>query len=112
MLGLAADLPDAPIGLAPVVDRHLDLALEDWPDALVDCVARTGVEVYRVEQRAPHVVLLLPVGVVADSHRPRPLVAVQVLEYVLVELALAAESVHHLELLLTAGHVGDEVEEV
>ena len=112
MLRLAADLPDAAVGLAPVLDRGLHLALEDRPHALVERVARAGVQVDRVQQRAPHVVLLLLVGVVADPHRPGALVAGEVVEHLLVELALAADAVHHLQVLLAAGHVGDEVEEV
>ena len=86
MLGLAADLPDPAVGLAPVLDRRLDLALEDRPHALVERVARARVQVDRVEQRAPDVVLVLVVGVVADPHRAGALVAVEVVEHLLVEL--------------------------
>ncbi len=76
-------------------------------------VARPGVQVDRVEQRAPDVVLLLVVGAVADPHRPRALVAGQVVEALLGEPGLAVDPVHDLQdALLPLGHVGDEVEEV
>ena len=61
-----------------------------------------------IEQSAPHVVLVLLVGVVADPHRPSILIARQVSEEFLVELALAADAVHDLKPLLAAGDVGDE----
>ena len=113
VLGLAAHLPDAAVGLAPVVERGLHLLDEDRPDALRQVVARLGVEVERVEDRAPDVVLVLVVGAVADPHGPRALVAGQVVERLLGKLGLAADAVHDLELaLLGLGHVGDEVEEV
>ena len=100
MLGLAAHLPDAAVGLAPVVDRALDLAHEDRPDALGQVVARLGVQVDRVEHRAPDVVLLLVVGAVADPHRlRRPRSRARWSSVALVELALAADPVHDLEVV-------------
>jgi hypothetical protein len=54
------------------------------------------VQVDRVEQRAPHVVLLLLVGVVANPDRTCALVADEVVEHFLIEPALAADAVHHL----------------
>ena len=97
MLGLAADLPDPPVWVAPVLDRGLDLALEDRPDLLVERVARPGVQVEGVEQGAPDVVLVLLVGVVAYAHRARAFVAVEMDEHVFVESVLAADAVHHLQ---------------
>ncbi len=113
VLGVPAHLPDAPVGLAPVGQRRLHLLADDRPDPLRERVARLRVEVDRVEVGAPHVVLVLVVGGVADPHRPRALVAGQPVERALVELGLAPDPVHDLELaLLGLGHVGDEVEEV
>jgi hypothetical protein len=63
-----------------VLERRLDLAERIGHMPLVEVVARLGVEVDRVEDRAPHVVLLLVVGAVADAHRPRALVAREVVE--------------------------------
>ena len=80
VLRLAAHLPHAAVGLAPVRERRLDLALEDRPDAVVEAVAAPGVDVDRVEHRAPHVVLALVVGAVADAHRPGAVVAAEVVE--------------------------------
>ena len=54
--------------------------VEDRPDPLVEAVARPGVQVDRVEHRAPDVVLRLAVGGVADANRPRALVAEEVVE--------------------------------
>src|SRR5579875_2150351 len=98
--GLAAHLPDAVIGLAPVRYRLLDLALEDRPDALVERVPRAGVQVDRIEQRAPNVMLLLAVGGVADPDRPGPVIAGEVLELCLLELSLATDAVEDLQILL------------
>ena len=113
MLGVAPHLPDPTIGLAPALQRLLHLPLDDRPQPVGQLVARSGVEVDRIEHRPPHVVLILVVGAVADPHRPRLVVARQMLEHLLLEPALAADPVHDLELaLLGLGHVGDEVEEV
>ena len=65
-----------------------------------------------VKDRAPDVVLLLAVGGVADPHRLGALVAGQVVERRLAELALAADAVHDLEVGRVLSDVGDEVEEV
>ena len=60
-------------------------------------------EVDRVEHRAPDVVLALVERAVADADRARALVAVQVRQRLLRELALAADAVHHLEVVAVAG---------
>ena len=73
-LWLAADLPDPAVGLAPMGERLLDLAHEDRPQPFVEAVAR-GVEVHRIEDRAPDVVLALLVGGIADADGPGALVA-------------------------------------
>ena len=83
MLRGAADLPDAAVRLAPVLERVLDLVPGHLPDPLVEPVAGPGVQVEGVEHDAPDVVLLLGVGVVADPDRLRALVPVQVLERLL-----------------------------
>ena len=56
-----------------------------------------GVDRDRVEQHAPHVVLLLVPGTVAGPHRAGALVAGEVVERLLGELVLAADPVHDLE---------------
>src|SRR5262245_63499309 len=70
-------------------------------------------EVERVEYRAPDVVLVLAIGVVADAYGARALVAAQVVERALRELRLAVDPVHDLQPpLLGLGDVGEEVEVV
>ena len=116
MLRLAAHLPDAAVGLAPVLDRLLDLLLEHRPQRLGDLLARLGVQVHRIQHGAPDVVLHLVVGAVADPHRAGVVVAGQVVQLLLDEGAFAADAVHHLQrvalTVVGAGHVGDEREEV
>ena len=113
VLLLAAHLPDAAVRPAPVRHRRLDLLDEDRPHALGQVVAGLGVEVHRVEHRAPDVVLVLVVRAVADPHRAGVLVARQVIERRLRQLGAAVDAVHDLQLSLDRlGDVGDEVEEV
>ncbi len=112
VLRLAAHLPDAAVRLLPVLDRRLDRSLEDRPHDLGQEVARLRVQVDRIEHRAPHVVLHLLVRGVADAHRPRPLVATQVVDGLLGQLVLATDPVHDLQVLLPRRHVGDEIEEI
>ena len=86
---------------------------EDLPRRLGQPVARLRVQVDRVQQRAPHVVLLLGVGAVADAHRLGVLVAVEVQQHLLGQRLLAADAVHDLQLVVgLRGDVADEVEEV
>ena len=113
VLRLAAHLPDAPVRLAPVLERALDLAHEDRPEPLVEAVARLRVQVDRVEHRAPHVVLALLVGGVADrgpAGRPRSRAGGRASAPR--SVALAVDAVHDLQVVVALGHVGDEVEEV
>ncbi|GAA3409320.1 hypothetical protein GCM10018952_09610 [Streptosporangium vulgare] len=112
MPGLAAYLPDATVGLPPVPDDGLDLPLQDGPDPLVQTVPRAGVDVEGVEDRAPDVVLTVPVGGVADPDGLGSLVPGEMVENVLVQLSFAVDAVHDLEFLVPFRHVGDEPEEV
>ncbi len=112
VLRLPAHLPDAAVGLLPVRGGRLDLPLEHRPQRLRQLVAGPGVQVDRVQHRTPHVVLALPVGTVPDPHRVGALVARQVRQRLLVQLALTAHAVHHLQVVAVATAVGHEVEEV
>ena len=116
VLRFAAHLPDAAVGLAPVLDRLLDLLLEYRPQRLRNLLAGPGVQIHRVQHRTPDVVLLLVVGAVADPHRTGIVVSGQVAQLLLDQAALAADAIHHLKLMalivVRAGHVGDEREEV
>ena len=69
-------------------------------------------QIHGVQQRASRVVLDLTVGVIADPHRAGPFIAREVIEHLLSELALAVDRVHHLEIRLPLGDIGDEIEEV
>ena len=112
VLRLPADLPDAAVGLVPVLDGLLDLPLQHRPQCLGQLLARSRVQVDRVEHGAPHVVLALVVGGVPDAHRLRTLVPGQVGQLELVELLLAADPVHDLQVLVVPADVVDEGEEV
>ena len=71
VLRLAARLPDPLVGLVPGGDRRFDLVGEHRlaVGSGMPVRARLFVQVDRVEQRAPDVVLALVVGAVADPHR-------------------------------------------
>ena len=111
MLVLAAHLPDAAVGLLPVLDRGLDEPLDQRPAPLGQVVAGLRVQEDRVQHRAPHVVLALVVGAVADPHGAGVVVAREVVERLLEQLALALDAVHHLQ-VVGLGGVLHEVEVV
>ncbi len=69
-------------------------------------------QVDRVQHGAPHVVLPLAVGVVADADRARSFVPRQMVEDLLRQGALTVDTVHDLELRIALGNVGDEVQVV
>ena len=113
MLGLAARLPDPLVGMRPGVDRRFDLVADQFPVGRRACAAqRFFVQVDRVEQRAPDVVLALVVGAVADPHRLGPAVAAEVVERLLGQLLLAADPVHDLQVGVVPADVDDEAHEV
>src|SRR5438876_5234715 len=86
VLRIAPYLPQAAVGLPPVLQRALDLALENRPDALVEVVTRLGVDVDGVEHRPPDVVLALAMRGVADADGAGPGVTVEVVEHTLLEI--------------------------
>ena len=90
--------------------------LEHRPQGLRDLLAGPGVQIHRVQHRAPDVVLPLVVGAVADPHRAGAVVAGQVVQLLLDQAALATDAIHHLQRMaftvVRAGHVGDEREEI
>ena len=101
VLQLTAHLPDPGIGLAPVLQRLADLLVQDRPDAVVEAVGCLEVQVDRVEQGAPDIVLLLRVRGVPDPHWTRVGISRQVVELVLGELLLAPDAVHDLDVVLS-----------
>src|SRR5229473_4631496 len=112
MLRLAAHLPDAAVRRSPVLDRGLDAPLEDRPHDFGQIVPRLGMQVHRIEDRAPNVVLLLRVSGIADTNRLRRIVPAEVVDGSLGQLALAPDAVHDLQVLLARRDVSYEVEEV
>ena len=92
---------------------HAHLVDQHRPQPLGDVVAFLGVQVHRVEDRSVHVVLALVVGAVADPHRARVLVALEVIERRLLELPVAPDPVHDLQRpVLVALQVGEVLHEV
>src|SRR5215207_3176119 len=111
VLGLAADLPDSTVGFTPMLERSLDLAGEQWPEAVVEAITRARVEPDGVEQHAPDIVLCVVPGVVADADRAGAVVTGKVVERLLVELCAAIDAVHDLKFLVL-DPIGYEVEVV
>src|SRR5262249_54828341 len=69
---------------------------------------RFFVNVDRVEERAPDVVLMLVVGAVADPHRARAAVAAEMVESFLAEVLLATDPIHDLQVRVLAAELDDE----
>ena len=112
MLGWAADLPESLVRFPPVRDGGLDLTYQHRPPAVVQPVAGTSVQIDRVQQDAPDVMLALIPGAVADANRPGAVIARQVIKSLLGQFPLAADPVHDLQVGILFGEVGEEVEEV
>ena len=98
MLGIAPDLPDALVGVPRVRDGRLHHLGEALPHRLDD-LRRTlaQVDVHRVEEHAPHVVLVLVPGAVAHPHRLRVPPARQMVEGVLGQVLPTVDAVHDLQ---------------
>jgi hypothetical protein len=112
MLQLTPHLPDPGIGLPPVLQRLVDLLIQDLPDAVVQAVGCLEVQIDRIEQRTPDIVLLLRVRGVPDPHWTRVGISRQVVELVLGELFLAPDAIHDLDVVLSFDQIGDEGEEI
>ena len=98
MLGVAADLPDPLVGFMPVLQGGVDEPASPSHTGTHDLRrAPAELDVERVEDHSPHVVLLLVPGAVADPDRPRPPVPGQVVERPLGQVAFPADAVHDLE---------------
>ncbi len=90
----------------------LDLMLEHWPTLFVQLITRSGVQVHRVEEHPPDIVLTLVPRPVADPYRPGPVVAGEMVKGGFGQLALATDAVHDLECGVLLSEIGQEVEEV
>ena len=94
---LAADLPDAAVGLAPGLQRGVHRLDDDAPRPLAERVARAGVLEDAVDDGAEDVELVLVAGAVADPHGLAPDVAREVIELDLGLRVAAVHGVEHLE---------------
>ena len=112
VLRRAAHLPDAQVRFPPVLQRRLHLAAHHRPDPAVQPLPAAQPDVDGLQHGAPHVVLALGVGLVADPHRPGPVVPGELVEDPLAEHPLAVHPVHHLDLVVPLGDVSQEPEEV
>ena len=113
LLGRAAGLPDALIGVSPDLRRALRLRLDDRPQPSRQALAPPSVEEDRVEDGAEHVVLPLVEGAVADPHGPSAGVAGKVVSGGLRQVPPAVDPVHDLQRpVLVRLEVGDELHEL
>ena len=113
MLGLAARLPDALVGLAPDRGRALGLRLHDRPQPARQPLAAPRVQQDRVQRGAEDVVLALVEGAVADADRARAGVAGEVVARGLGQVAAPVDPVHDLQRAVLVGlEVGDELHEL
>ena len=69
-------------------------------------------QVHGLDHGAPHVMLPLPVRVVADSYRPCSIVSTDVVQHALLQVRFAVDAVHDLQLLIAFSHVGEKIEVV
>ena len=97
MLLAAARLPDALVGLVPVLADPVDDAADGLPAVVGDRPSVLVVEVDRVDHLAVDVELELVGGAVADPHRAGASVALEVVEDDLLEVGAAVDAVHDLE---------------
>ena len=98
VLRIAADLPDALIGVAGVLDGGVDQRRQPLPDGTDDLGrALSEMHVDRIEQHAPDVVLVLVPGAVADPDRPGRTPPREVVEELLAEVLAAVDAVHDLQ---------------
>ena len=113
MLRAAAHLPDALVLALPVVADPVDHAADPQPRVVADRLAVLVEQIDRVQQLAVDVELQLVVGAVADPHRTRAHVAVEVIEHLLGQVLLAVDAVHDLQagVRLRCAVLGDEPEE-
>jgi hypothetical protein len=118
VLRLAPNLPDPLVRLTPVLESGLDeprQALPQRPRNLGGIAPE--LDVYRIQQHSPDVMLALVPRAVARPDAPGSSPSGQVVECLLGELALAADAVHDLQLELpvevaAAEGVDDEAEVV
>src|SRR5205823_12895854 len=96
-LPTAPRLPEALVGLVPGLANPLDDLSELLPGLVGDGLAVLVVQVDGIDQLAVDVELELVGRAVADAHRCRSAVALEVVELDLLEVGAAVDAVHDLE---------------
>lgn len=95
-----------------MLQRTRNLGLDNPPEPILDAM-RPGVQVDSPDNRAPHVVLALAVGPVADPHRSGVLVPGQMIQRLLSKNPFPTDAVHQLQMAaFGVGDLGNEVEEI
>ena len=102
MLAIAANFPDAVVGIVPVRFEEFEQHALERPR--LDVLFEPGGtrERQRIDHFSIHVELKLRRGLVADSHRLRPAKSRQPRQLQLRKLPFAADAVEHLQILRTA----------
>ena len=103
MLRLAAHLPDAVVGLAPVAFDEVEQHALERPRIVVLREAGLAADIQRIDHLAVDVELELRSRGVADAHRRRARVTGQPWQHRLAEDALAGDAVQHGEVLRPPG---------
>ena len=113
MLRLAARLPDPLVGLLPDRLGALGLGLDQRPQPARQPLAAARVQQHRVERGAEHIVLALVERAVAGPHGAGAVVATEILEELLGQVATTVDPVHDLQpAVVVALEVGDELHEL
>ena len=113
VLRFAPRLPDALVRFAPGGDRPCRLRLDQRPQTPGQVPAPAGVQQYRVQHGAEHVVLTLVEGAVADPYRTCALVAAEVVARRLGQVSSPVDAVHDLQPAVGVRlEVGDELHEL
>src|SRR3712207_2888846 len=97
-----ASLPDARVGLAPLLRRPLDELTQEPRAEAVQLAEVIAQQVRDADDLAQHVELALLPGVVAQPHRPAPAMAAQVGKLVLGEVALTLDAEDDLHVVIRA----------
>src|SRR5579883_593844 len=102
---LAARLPDATVGITPVLTDVLGHDAHQVPErtlqllAIAFKAALTTIEMNGVQHLAEDIELLLMGRPVADAHRTRIAIAAQVWEFLLNQIPFATNAIHDLQVL-------------
>src|SRR5581483_521731 len=97
--GCRAHFPDTAVRLTPAHDRRFHNLSQEVPPGGFRTIAALAPTPRKLDDRAVHVGLILALGRVANSHRPRAPPAVQILQRQLGDAALAIDRIENLQLL-------------